>query len=305
LGIDVSNPLIFNDDDENFWGIPDAQILEPNQLEINEIRTLRMYHRRLSVLKILAKRNGIKQEEIDKLLSPDVAAVAFTEGDPRTVIHQMTGENIPSDLAEAFVEVMQDVRETLGFSRNEFGEFKPGSHSPTAAETNAVKAASEIRVDERRDLIADMLVKIVNDVHPIIFNHWNREQVIDIAGPLGIQLWVAFKPMMLKRGQYNTKVDPDTSVPETKEVRQAKALTAYGILKENPLIDPSKLTKYLLRELHGLAFDDMMVPMMGPGMTPDNPVGIEQLPGVYQRLVGQRQDALPAPRQQASARGAQ
>lgn len=302
LGIDVSNPLIFNDDDENFWGIPDAQILEPNQLEMNEIRTLRMYHRRLSVLKILAKRNGIKPEEIDKLLSPDVAAVAFTEGDPRTVIHQMTGENIPSDLAESAMEVMQDVRETLGFSRNEFGEFKPGSHSPTATETQAVKAASEIRVDERRDLIADMLVKVINDVHPIMFNHWNKEQVIDIAGPLGIQLWVVFRPMMLKRGAYNVKVDPDTSVPETKEVRQAKALTAYGVLKENPLIDPTKLTQYLLRELHGVAFDDMMVPMQGPGMTPDNPIPMEQLPGAYQKLVGQQQQQmLPAPRQQQRA----
>jgi hypothetical protein len=304
LGIDVSNPLIFNDDDENFWGIPDAQILEPNQLEINEVRTLRMYHRRLSVLKLLVQRGKMKQEEVDKLLNSDVAAVAFTEGDPRTAIHQLSGENIPSDLTESMMEVMQDVRETLGFSRNEFGEFKPGSHSPTATETQAVKAASEIRVDERRDLIADMLVKVINDVNPIVFNHWNQEQVIDIAGPLGIQLWVVFRPQMLKRGQYLIKVDPDSGVPETKEVRQQKAMASYQMLKENPLVDPVKLTQYFLREMNGLAFDDMMVPVMGgPGMSPENPVPMEQLPGAYQKLVGQRQAALPAPRQQAPTGG--
>lgn len=301
LGIDVTNPLIFNDDDENFWGVPDAQILEPNQLEMNEIRTMKMYHRRLSVLKILAKRGAIKQEEVDRLLTSDVAAVAWTEGDVSTAVKYISGEAIPSDLSESEMSVMQDVRETLGFSRNEFGEYKPGSHSPTATEASAVKAASEIRVDERRDLIADMLVKLTTDIHPIIFNHWNREQVIDIAGPLGIQLWVAFRPVMLNRGQYEVKVDPDSSVPETKDVRQAKALTAYEILKQNPLIDPVKLTKYLLRELHGVAFDDMMVPMQGPGMSPQNPVSMEQLPGTYQRLLGQQQARLPAPQQRQPA----
>jgi len=294
LGIDVTNPLVFNDDDENFWGVPDAQILEPNQLEINETRTMKMYHRRLSVLKILAQRNAIKQEEVDKLLSSDVAAVAFTESNPESAIKILTGNNIPSDLTENEMAVMQDVRESLGFSRNEFGEYKPGSHSPTATEASAVKAASEIRVDERRDLIADMLVKTTTDIHPIIFNHWNQEQVIDIAGPLGIQLWVTFRPTMLKRGQYQVKVDPDSSVPETKDVRQTKALTAYQILKDNPLIDPTKLTKYLLRELHGVSFDDMMVPMQGPGMTPDQPIGMDQLPQMYQKMAG-AQRRLPAP----------
>lgn len=297
LGIDVTNPLVFNDDDENFWGVPDAQILEPNQLEINEIRTMRMYHRRLSVLKILYRKGVISKENVDRLLSSEIAAAVEIEGDVNAAVKYVTGENIPSDLAESNMEVMQDVRETMGFSRNEFGEFKPGSHSPTATETNNVKAASEIRVDERRDMIADMLVKVCNDVHPIIFNHWNKEQVIDIAGPLGIQLWVVFRPAMLRRGQYNVKVDPDSSVPETKDVRQQKAMVSYQILKENPLIDPNKLTKYLLRELHGVAFDDMMIPMQGPGMSPDQPVGMEALPGVYQKLVGQQQ-ALPSRRAQ-------
>lgn len=299
LGIDPTNALIFNDDDEYFYGVPDAQVLEPNQLEANEIRTMMMYHRRISVMKILAKRGAIQPEQIDKLLSSEVAAVAEVEGDVNTSLKIMTGNNIPSDLTQMAVEVMQDVRETLGFSRNEFGEYKPGSHSPTATEAQAVKVASEIRVDERRDMIADMLVKAATDWHPIIFNHWTKEQVIDIAGPLGIQLWVVFRPAMLKRGAYNVCVDPDTSVPETKDLRQQKAIQTYTILKENPLIDPWKLTKYLLRELHGVAFDDMMVPMQGPGMSPQQPATMEQLPGVYQKLAGQAgQRMLPAPGQQ-------
>jgi hypothetical protein len=294
MGIDVTNPLVFNDDDENFWGVPDAQILEPNQLEANEIRTMRMYHRRLSVMKILAKRNSITQEQVDQLLSPDVAAVAWVEGDINNSVKHITGEQVPNDLTEAEMHVLSDVRESLGFSRNEFGEYKPGSHAPTATEANAVKMAGEIRVDERRDMIADMLTKTVNDIHPIMFNHWNKEQVFDIAGPLGIRLWVTFRPTMLRRGQYEVKINPDNGVPETKDVRQQKAASMYQLLKENPLIDPHKLTRYFLREMHGVAFDDMMIPIMqGPGMSPDQPIGMDQLPGVMQKLIGQ-QKQLPA-----------
>jgi hypothetical protein len=139
-----------------------------------------------------------------------------------------------------------------------------------------------------------MLTKTVNDIHPIMFNHWNKEQVFDIAGPLGIRLWVTFRPTMLRRGQYEVKINPDNGVPETKDVRQQKAASMYQLLKENPLIDPHKLTRYFLREMHGVAFDDMMIPIMqGPGMSPDQPIGMDQLPGVMQKLIGQ-QKQLPA-----------
>lgn len=281
LGIDVTNPLVFNQDDESFWGIPDAQILEPQQLELNEIKTVKMYHRRLSIMKVLAKRGSITKEEVDKLLTEEVAAVAMVDGDINSSVKILTGDPIPASLTQAEMEVMQDVRENLGFSRNEFGEFKPGSHSPTATESANVKAASEIRVDERRDLIADMLVKIIKDIHPIIFNHWTREQVVDIVGPTGLPLWVAFTPTMLKRGAYNIKVDPDTSVPQTKDLRKAEAQQFYMMMKDNPLIDPYQLTQFVLREHHGVAFDSMLAG--GPGMSPQNPVNFGQLTQMFEQ----------------------
>lgn len=304
-GIDPTKTVVFNEDDENFWGVPDAQILEPNQLEINEIRTLRMFHRRLSVMKILAKRGSITKEEVDKLLSPDVAAVAWVDGDLNQSVKHLTGESIPSDLTEAEMNVLQDVRESLGFSRNEFGEFKPGSKSPTATESNNVKVASEIRVDERRDMLADMLTEVVNDVHPLIFNHWTKNQVMDIVGPYGVRLWVMFTPTMLKKGLYEIKIDPDTSVPRTKDIRTQEAVQMYTILKENPLIDPVQLTRYLLREMHGVDFDNMMRPLQGAGMTPDNPVGLGQAAGLMQQMAATAPQSLPqltAPQQAQGAK---
>lgn len=282
LGIEVGKILVFNDDDERVWGIPDSKILEPLQRELNEIRTFTMYHRRLSIVKILVQRGQMKKEEARKLISEEVGAVAFTEGNPDLAVKIIQASSIPNDLLTAELAVLRDVRETVGFGRNEFGEFQGGRESPTATEASIVKAASEIRVDERRDMVADMLVSVVNDINPIIFEHWTQEQVVEVVGPGGVPIWVAFKPTMLKRAQYEVNVDPDQQVPQTKDLREQKSLVVYNTLKTNPLIDPLKLTRYLLHEIHGVAFDDMIrgIPQ-GMGLNPDTPLSI----GEFQRLL--------------------
>lgn len=285
MGIEVGNLTVFNEDEEVVWGVPDSQILEPLQREINEIRTIKMYHRRLSVVKMLVRRGAILQEEAEKMLNSDILGLVWTEEDPDQAIKIVQAANIPQDQIVADIEIMNDVRETLGFSRNEFGEFQGGRESPTATETQIVKAASEIRVEERRDMMADLIVSLTHDVNKLIFRHWNADQVIDVVGPGGVPLWVRFQPTMLKRGIYDISVDPDQSVPQTKEVRESKALILYERLKTNPLIDPYQLTKYLMHELHGVAFDDMITGLpRGLGLTQDNPLSVGQFGQVVQNV---------------------
>lgn len=252
-------PLVFNEDDEVFWGIPDSAILEPQQLEINEIRTQRMKHRRMAIVKLMYETGTITEAELAKMLSEDVMAgveVSDIGGVKPTQV-----SDVPTSLLLEQEGVMQDVRELIGFSRNQMGNFGTtgkGGNRTTATEANIVQLASEIRVDERRDLIADMLQDIIEACHVIIFNQWDQEQVIDVVGPGGVPFWVKFTGKMLRESQYTVKIDPDTSLPETKELRAQRAVQVYELLKSSPLIDPMKLTSYLLSELHGVQFDDMI-----------------------------------------------
>ena len=285
LGIEVGNALVFNDDDERFWGIPDSQMLEPLQLQLNEINTMEMYHRRLSIVRILAQRNSISKEEAAKLISPDVVPIVWIDGPVDQAIKVMQSATIPDELFKSKAGILNEVRETLGFSRNEFGEFQGGRESPTATEAQIVKAASEIRVDERRDMVADILVSLTHDINTIIFKHWTEEQVIDVVGPGGVPIWVAFRPAMLKRGKYEISVDPDQSIPMTKELKERKALLVYEQFKTNPLIDPVKLTAYLLHSMHGVAFDDMMRGLPeGGGLTQEQPLNIDQFGQLIQNV---------------------
>ena len=260
---------IFNDDDEWFWGLPDSKILEPQQLELNEIRTQIMKHRRAAIIRLLVQRGGMNEEEAAKLLDEDAPAVLFTEDSPSAIMTQITAAEIPQALLLAEEQVLRDVRETLGFSRNESGEYTPGSRKPTATEVTVVKQAANIRIDERRDVMADMLVQLVNDMNAVIFENWDQETVIDVAGPDGAPVWVRFQPDMLKSGRYEVSVDPDTGLPETRDNRRQLAMQAYEVLKDNPLVRPDGLTRYLLNELGNVAFDDMLAqpqpPAAGPG----------------------------------------
>lgn len=296
LRIRAENTLVFNDDDEGFWGVPDSQILEPLQLELNEIRTYTMYHRRVSIARIIAQKGAFSDEEKRKLVGPDVHPIVESNGSPMTSFKEFTPQGIPPGLLESDALVRQDIQESLGFSRNEFGEMSQGSRKNTAEEVKQVAAAVGIRIDERRDMIADMLVDMITDYHPIIFNHWTQPQVAEIIGPAGIPFWIQFRPQMLNKINYNVKVDPDTAIPETKDLRESKAVKVYELFKTNPLIDPVKLTSYLLHNMHGVEFDDMMrgIPL-GAGLQPDKPLSVGQFGKVIQNTAQKNPELLQGP----------
>lgn len=277
-------PIVFNPDDEVFWGVPDSVILEPQQLELNEIRTLTMKHRRLSITKLLYKQGAIEPGEIEKLLNGDVMSAIRVLGD-LSDIDTIDLSRIPESLFAADQQLQGDVRDSMGFSRNQTGSYQSDkSHNaPTAMEARIVQAASGIRVDERRDILADVLVNIFEDTNELVFNKWQDEQVIQVMGPDTIPYWVAFKPAMLKAAKYQINIEPDSTEPETKDMRMQKAMQLYPMLKDNPLIDPTLLTSHLLRSFHGNEWDDMIKAIEQnavqglPGSTPQNPMGPEDM----------------------------
>ena len=136
---------------------------------------------------------------------------------------------------------------------------------------------------------------MVKDMHRILFDEWNTEKVIDVRGPEGVQLWIRFKPEMLKGRAYEINVDPDTALPQTRDVREARAERTYEMLKDNPFIDPLRLTRFLLHEKHGVQYDDMIKGIPPGTGTLDKPLTIEQYMSMMQAVAQQSPGALPGP----------
>ena len=271
LQTDYSSPYyVFNPnpDDESFWGISDASILHQYQEQLNEIKTKMHLHMRASVVKLLHEKGAISNSEKEKLGNENVQAAVEVAGLHKIKI--VEAAHIPEALFRMESEVMNDVREVLGFSRNQFGEYQARSHGPTATETRAVQDALNLRIDERRDSLSDLLVQIFQDIQLIIFRHWKKAQVIKVVGPEGHAVWVEFTGKMLQEGQYEISINPDSAITETKEVREARAQKYYDTLSQNPLVDNIKLTKYYLGELPGVVFDDIMKDAEPVSQTPEN-----------------------------------
>lgn len=270
--------LVFNTDDEVCWGLPDAKILEPQQLEMNESRTQLMKHRRATLVKLLHEVNSVDEDELQKMTSEEVLAAVKVKDINKVKPLQVA--DIPQSLFLNLRQIEDDVREQLGFSRNQFGDYAQGSADRSATEASIVKEASEIRIDERRDAMADLMIEVMADTNRIVFERWSEEEVAQVVGPQGQMLWVAFKPSMLKDARYLMKIDPDSAVPETRDRRQQKATVVYRELKTNPLIDPEKLTRYYLTGIGDPEMDDMMRSMgalqPGVGQNPGQPMQMGQ-----------------------------
>lgn len=283
-------PIIFNADDEWMWGLPDAHVMRAHQLERNQIATMIRAHRRISIVKMLMKRGALSPDNMAKLNSDEVNAVVELDEDRNiSDVKTMEAADIPAGLLKAAALEDQAVQEILGLGVNQFGEYAPGSSDRSATEANIVNQSAMIRTDERRDVCADVIVELVEQMNHLILNRWSdQEQIVDILGPEGAQLWVSFKPIELRSLDYDVKVDPDSSTPETREYRQQKAAMLFKTFYQDPMIDQIKLHKHVLGEVGGPALVDLLAqqqpsgpPGLGapgtPGSSPGQPIPAQQL----------------------------
>lgn len=227
--------LTFNEDPEFFWGIPDVSILEPQQLEYNDIRTQASAHRRIALLKFLILKGALTPEQLDHFLSGKVGPAVEVDGEALASAIQILSPHIPPDLRGEALAVLQDMQLSIGFNENAAGSFKPGT-PPSAGEVVASGNVGEARIEERRDIVHDLLVNIIRKWNQYIFSFWTGERVIKIVGPQGADLWIQFTGDELK-GEYATHLDPESGLPISRGLRQAvgeKLLKQYG---GDPMID--------------------------------------------------------------------
>ena len=244
--------ICFNEDPDYFWGIPDAHVITPQQLELNEARTQAMKHRRISLIKFLVATGAIDNEEILKMTGEEVGPairIKTTTGDVSKAVHILQ-PHIPPDLVSWGDVVRQDAREIIGMGRNQSGEYAEGKSSRrTAMEAQIVQAAHDIRLDERRDISADALALTVRKINQVIFKKWTTERVVEVVGFDGLRSWVKIKPSMLGAlaNEYSTKVDVESQVPSTKAMKMNQIGNLIQTLSKVPGANVNVLLRQLLR----------------------------------------------------------
>lgn len=264
--------LGFNEDPDHFWWIPDARIVKPRQDEINDIRTMAKKHRRVAILKVLYDKS-INKDELAKLMDSDVKAAVGIDvgigGDIRKAVAFLQS-HVPPDFTIAAREVREDTREEMGFSRNQSGSFEAPSGRRTAHEAEIVNRASMIRIDERKDALADHLESIVRAYNQIVFSNWSARRVIDIVGPDGARYWVKFSGKEIK-GEYHYKINPEEGPPEDKRTVRNEMLEFMAIAKQVPGADMKYMMKVFASKFEWLD-PKLAFPGEGAGRSPEKPI---------------------------------
>lgn len=287
--------LIFNENPDNFWGLPDVKYVSTQQKELNEIKVTTSKMRRYNILKFLYRAGVIEKDDLDRLFSDSIedigAGIPVSDEALQSAVLPLIPHNLTQDLERDKQMVLSDLRETIGISRNEMGEYIPMT-SKTATEASIVNQASDIRLDERRDAMADMLVSIVRKVNQIIFKYWTKERVVEIVGPSGAREWVSYTGDQLK-GEYFLSIDPDSGVPVSKRLRYEQSFKLLEAFRGDPYVDQLALRKIILNQFEWidptatLIAIDPTANMSPPGAqspnpppgasTPENPINFEQM----------------------------
>lgn len=280
--------MVFNPDPDYIYGIPDAKIIEPQLLEMNEIRTQAMKHRRLDLIKMLVKKGSISPDAIKNLFSEDIQAAVEIDAEANlrdSVLPLQPGvSGILGDLANMGEIVRGDVRESVGFSRSATGEYMGKTHI-TSKETEVVAWANQIRVDERRDIVADLLQGVVRRFNQLVFTYWTTPQVRSIVGPDGAKWWLKFTGPEI-RSEYNIKVDPTDAVPvnpmskkqDAVEMARAYAEMNQGLVKSGRPA-PAEIQRAFFNQFEGVDVDRLLAQLAAspvPQGQPGQPGGTPQ-----------------------------
>lgn len=242
--------IIPNPDPDYFWGIPDVKLITEQQKELNEIRTQASKQRRLATLRFLYKKGVLQPDALETFLAGDENGIGIeVNHENLQAAISLLQPHVAQDLYREGQETEHNMDETVGYSRNVGGEFKPGT-PPTAAETAQVSAGADARSDERRDIYADVLVNIIRKWNQMIFKYWTGEKVVQVTGPDGAKQWIKFTAEELMEGvsEYIYKIDPDSGTPVTRNLRHAQSMEAFKVLNGDPLIDQVQLRQMLIRQ---------------------------------------------------------
>lgn len=242
--------LEFNWVPEETLPVSDAELVLKLQAEYNETETQIAEHRRLSIVRALAKKGAINQEERDKLERGQVGALVEVDtAGPLADSITTFAPSIPEALFASKTMVMQDARDVIGFSRNQLGEMQTGSRR-TFGEAAIVQQALQIRLDERRDMVADMIEQVMHATNQLVFEKWNADDARRYGGLTDPQVWAALS--RIEKDDYTITIVPDSTLPLTKAVQRQNALQLFAALKADPLIDQVELRKILLEGFEGI-----------------------------------------------------
>ena len=235
-----------------FWSIPQAYYLKNHQEDVFDIYKTAAKQRRAGVLKFLMNNDIIDDDELAKMTSADVGAVAKTNksiGNLRDAILPLNNSANNFVLHQESEMVRRNARDATGQSRNQAGEFDASSRR-TATEVQSVAIGSSQRSQRRIDITKRFYSVSMKKANLLGFAYWLYPVDVFVGNS-----WASWTGDQLKgRYAYNTVLTNKVSM--SKPQREA---AAFNILLQMAQlmpgsIDPNRILGWLTPKLQSADF---------------------------------------------------
>jgi len=229
-----------------FWTTPDAYYLSHYQNELFDISIQASKQRKASVLKFLFSDGAISEEQLENILSTDVGlGVKIEAGNSlKEAVQPFTASNNNQFLYQDSYHIRSDARESVGFSRNQLGEYETKGRR-TAHEAMLVQQGSGQRMSRRQKVIADLYEDLTNKLNAVIFKYWSSPRWVELTMPGSEPKWVQAVMSELK-----SKYRYDVEFGDDRNTRFQKAVTLFQLLSQDPSIDPSRMVDLIVSALN-------------------------------------------------------
>jgi len=246
----------------SFWSTPLSYYLKYIQNNQYDISLQQRKQRRASLLKFIANKDVIGEDEVEKMISGDVGAVAYASGvgDLRNVI-------VPAPMGSSMDLNLQsnanksDAREAIGYSNNQLGEFDDTSRR-TAREAVIVNQGSGRRESKRTTCITDLYLDTMFKINQLVFNLWTVPRYTMVGRD-----FVQFTGYELK-GHYAYNMSLSNRRMISKAERKMEALMLLPQLMQiTPKEQIPQLYKYLVDASADSAFERILSTYKPTGMS--------------------------------------
>ena len=244
----------FNKNVNSIFGTPDGEYIRTQHLEGDEVRMHSMYMRRFSLPKCIYDSRVIKPEDMNAMLSAEVAPAIpaeLNEGGEDDLRKHIFAFTPPTSLLmhrEYAKDLLNDAQLINGFGPNQMGTFAPGRR--TKFEAALVESTNSTRLSFRRNMIAEMIAGHTRRANILISKYWNQEMVQQVVGVDGAIYWVKVNPEAISSmyAGISTDVNVESLAPVSRERRKMEAINLLGLIGniQGAGINPMPIVKQLL-----------------------------------------------------------
>lgn len=231
--------LIFGDDDlDNFYPLSEIGILEPQQRELNKIRSQQINHRKRFNRKYLVDKNKITDYEKEKLTNPEDGTTISIDpqGEPlASAIFPVPDADLsyPNDVE---VRIKEDINVMSGILQYQLGSSQ-GENFKTLGQTEIAEVHSQTRKDEEQEEVERFVEKVYKRLFQLDQKFLQESIVQRVVGNNDEAEWLKSGNADIQ-GEFDIKIESGSQLKNDDDVLRKQFLDTFNLFYGKPEFMP-------------------------------------------------------------------